>query len=122
MYPLESSLMEVKSFLRIVPKVWGKEYWIVNCKEYCGKLLYINKGAKSSYHYHPLKRESFFASRGTVIIKMQDNDYILTPTNKAITIEPFEAHSFYGETEAVLLEISTHHKDRDIVRLEESRG
>ena len=43
-----------------VKKVWGKELWIVNCDKYCGKLLYLDKGATSSYHYHKEKQETFY--------------------------------------------------------------
>ena len=27
-------------------KAWGREEWIYNGPEYCGKILYFNKGAK----------------------------------------------------------------------------
>ena len=27
--------------IKFVPKGWGFEKWIVNCEEYCGKLLYF---------------------------------------------------------------------------------
>ncbi len=29
--------------IKFVPKGWGFEKWIVNCEEYCGKLLYLVK-------------------------------------------------------------------------------
>ena len=32
--------------INFVPKGWGFEKWIVNCEEYCGKLLYFVKGKK----------------------------------------------------------------------------
>ena len=31
--------------IKFVSKGWGFEKWIVNCKEYCGKLLYFVKGS-----------------------------------------------------------------------------
>lgn len=108
--------------LKEIVKVWGKEVIIVNCDEYCGKYLCIDKGAESSYHYHKEKKETFLASRGTVTLRVQDMDYILTPTDLPITIEPLEAHSFYGVTDATILEVSTHHSDEDVVRIKESKG
>ena len=30
--------------MKFVSKGWGFEKWIVNCEEYCGKLLYFVKG------------------------------------------------------------------------------
>jgi hypothetical protein len=41
--------------IKFVPKGWGFEKWIVNCEEYCGKLLYFVKGKRCSWHYHELK-------------------------------------------------------------------
>ena len=32
--------------IKFVPKGWGFEKWIVNCEQYCGKLLYFVKGKK----------------------------------------------------------------------------
>ena len=28
-----------------VDKGWGWERWVVNCKEYCGKLLFFEQGS-----------------------------------------------------------------------------
>ena len=36
------------SEIKIVPKGWGYEKWIVNTDEYCGKLLHFIKGKKCS--------------------------------------------------------------------------
>ena len=33
------------------------ERWIVNCEEYCGKLLFFNKDKQCSWHFHKLKDE-----------------------------------------------------------------
>ena len=38
--------------MKHVPKGWGWERWIVNCPEYCGKLLFFNKGKRCSWHFH----------------------------------------------------------------------
>ena len=50
--------------IKFVPKGWGFEKWIVNCEEYCGKLLYIIKGKKCSWHFHKLKDEVFYVQSG----------------------------------------------------------
>jgi len=42
-----------------VEKVWGSEDWIVN-REYCGKVLNLNKGFRCSMHYHKNKDETFY--------------------------------------------------------------
>ena len=41
--------------IKHVPKGWGYEKWIVNTDEYCGKLLFFNKGKRCSWHYHKIK-------------------------------------------------------------------
>ena len=43
-----------------VSKGWGYEDWIVNKEQYCGKLLFIKKGKKCSWHYHKNKDETFY--------------------------------------------------------------
>ena len=43
-----------------VPKGWGYEKWIVNNKDYCGKILFFVKGMKCSWHYHKIKKETFY--------------------------------------------------------------
>ena len=41
--------------MKHVEKGWGWERWIVNCEEYCGKLLFFEKDKKCSWHYHKIK-------------------------------------------------------------------
>ena len=114
-------MVEVKSSLKIVPKRWGREEWIVNCEEYCGKLLYLDKGAVSSLHYHNIKKETFYALQGTAGLTIEGKDYMLTPFARPKTIYPGIQHQFTGIANAVILEISTYHDDNDVVRLSESQ-
>jgi len=112
-------LIEIK---KKVPKVWGKELWLVNCRKYCGKLLMLNKGSVSSYHYHMVKQETFYCLKGLVKLVIGEIEYQLTPDNSPITILPKEKHKFEGVTDAVILEVSTMHRDDDVVRLTESHA
>lgn len=111
-----------KETVREVKKVWGKELWIVNCNEYCGKLLFLNKGAQSSYHRHLVKKETFYCLRGQVALTIEDKDYMLNPFSRPKTIKPKQYHGFWGITNAVILEISTHHNDSDVERLTQSKS
>ena len=43
----------------IYEKTWGRELWIANAPEYCGKIWEFNKGCKCSLHFHVLKQEHF---------------------------------------------------------------
>ena len=56
---MTSSRPRAGNDIKFVPKGWGFEKWIVNCEQYCGKLLYIAKGKKCSWHYHNKKDEVF---------------------------------------------------------------
>ena len=112
----------MKETLHTVEKVWGKEVWIVNNDKYCGKLLYLDKGAECSYHHHEQKQETFYALQGQVALTIEGKGYMLNPFSRPKTIMPGQNHSFMGLSKAVILEISTHHDDEDVVRLEESKS
>jgi len=107
--------------LKEVKKVWGKEIWLVNEDEYCCKFLYLNKDALSSYHYHQEKKETFYAFQGQVALTIKGKDYMLNPASRPKTIEPGALHCFRGITDAIILEISTHHDDKDVVRETKSK-
>jgi len=109
------------SELPVVEKVWGREIWIVNELEYCAKFLCLKKGAQCSYHYHPKKKETFYAIRGEAILTLEGKDYILNPFSPPKTILPKQKHSFYGLRSSVILEVSTHHDDKDTIRLSNSK-
>lgn len=111
----------MKEQIEIVDKVWGREWIIVNRKEYCGKLLYIDAGAQSSYHYHRKKTETFFGLSGEVCLTVGGKEYRLNPFSRPKTIKPNQLHLFTGITEAILLEVSSHHSDADVIRETESR-
>ena len=49
--------------MKHVPKGWGWERWIVNCEEYCGKLLFFKGGKRCSWHRHELKMKYFIFSQ-----------------------------------------------------------
>lgn len=112
----------MKEELKTVEKVWGEELWIVNCDKYCGKLLFLDEGAVSSMHFHPEKQETFYALRGQVALTIEGKDYMLNPSSRPKTIYPKQKHQFRGISEAVILEVSTHHNDDDVVRFEESKS
>lgn len=107
--------------LKQVEKKWGSELWVVNTPEYCGKLLYLRQNAECSYHYHPIKQETFYCMQGQVDLLVWTKHYQLNPYADPVTIEPGEKHSFFGNTDAVIMEVSTHHDDKDVVRETESR-
>ncbi len=102
----------------MVKKVWGYEEMLVNNDKYCSKLLHLDEGFICSYHYHPIKQETFIPLEGEVLLNVKGKEFMLT---EPYTINPNTPHSFYGVTDAVILEVSTPHSDEDVVRLNESK-
>ncbi len=111
-----------KSSTTTVLKKWGYEWWLINIDEYCSKLLYLNPNTMSSLHYHEQKKETFICLVGNVALELGKRVIILTPESAPVTIKPLQHHRFKCvDQPAIVLEISTHHNDNDVVRLEESR-
>jgi len=115
--------------MKIVGKKWGMEEIIVNNSLYCGKILYLKKGIKSSIHYHKEKDETFFVLEGEVILELFGGIYHELPDKTLILkkgdshrLLPGQIHRFYTmNNKAKFLEISTHHSEEDTIRLKERK-
>ena len=109
--------------IKFVPKGWGFEKWIVNCDEYCGKLLYFVKGKRCSWHYHVLKDEVFYIQSGRVLVKYSDDDDLATA--KEVTLGPGDnfhvtrglRHQVVALEDTELFEFSTQHFESDSHRV-----
>jgi len=107
-----------------VEKVWGKEIVIVN-REYCGKILKLKKGYRSSWHYHKKKDETFYILSGKVLLEMiqgfgaAKREHVMLPGG-SIHIAPYIQHRFAGLEDSEIIEFSTHHEDGDSYRLTKS--
>ena len=53
-------------------KAWGYELWITNNEKYCGKLLVFKKNKEFSMHFHLLKDEAWYISKGKFEFKYID--------------------------------------------------
>lgn len=106
--------------MKEAPKVWGTELWIANLPEFCGKILQVNKGACSSYHYHRFKREVFYCFEGQILLNLEGIEIKMTPDSEPVLIEPGAKHSFLGIQKSRIFEVSSHHDDSDVYRLSES--
>ena len=67
----------------IYEKAWGYELWIINHDAYCGKLLVFKKDKKFSMHYHMIKEESWYVSKGEFEYRWIDTE---TATPKSTRI------------------------------------
>ena len=111
------------SSIKLVPKGWGFEKWIVNNEKYCGKLLYFVKGKKCSWHYHDLKDETFYIQSGKILLRYSEEDD-LTTSDKLILEKGDKFHVYRGllhQMEALedteLFEFSTQHFESDSIRI-----
>ena len=79
--------------IKHVPKGWGYEKWIVNTDEYCGKLLFFNKGKRCSWHYHKIKDETFYLQSGSILLFYGDTDSL--EDAKTLLLEPGDKFHIY---------------------------
>jgi mannose-6-phosphate isomerase-like protein (cupin superfamily) len=109
--------------IRIVPKGWGREIWIVNGPLYCGKILEIKEGKRCSLHYHRLKTESFYLRSGRLKVRVKARpeataveEFELVPGD-CMDVTPGLVHQMEAVEQAELYEFSTQHFDSDSHRL-----
>ena len=98
--------------------MWGREIWIAN-KEYCGKLLELDKGGYCSWHFHKNKDETFLVISGKVLMLVEEKKWVMEPGHCQY-IAPFTKHRYVGLKKSNIIEFSTHHEDSDSYRLKMS--
>ena len=83
------------------------EYWIANEVEagYCGKYLFVFNGQQCPAHSHRVKHETFFVIRGCLNVTLDGRAMTLHP-GEVLPISPGQVHSFCGEGNSLLLELS----------------
>lgn len=107
----------------IVEKAWGYEEVICNTPLYCSKFLHVSPGKKCSLHYHLLKDETFYVMDGECGIQtsmVEPYPMPLLKKGESKHIPKGLPHRFSSLNGCILLEISTHHEDSDVVRIEPS--
>ena len=105
-----------------VEKTWGSEDWLMNCEKYCSKILTVKQYCGGSYHHHEHKDETFLCLSGNARLLLEAKaGYARIAelcVGGSVRIHPGTAHLLIGVSEepCVLLEVSTHHDDEDVVR------
>ena len=116
-------LMTMTSSIKLVPKGWGFEKWIVNNEEYCGKLLYFVKGKKCSWHYHILKDETFYIQSGKILLlygeedELTSSDELILEKGDRFHITRGMRHQMTALEDTELFEFSTQHFESDSIRI-----
>jgi len=110
--------------IKHVDKGWGYEKWIVNKSEYCGKLLFFNKGKRCSWHFHKLKDEVFYLQSGKLLVKYSDQNNVEEAEEVVLNAgENFHVyrglrHQMIALENSELFEFSTEHFDSDSYRIQ----
>lgn len=120
---MTSSRPKQTDAIQLVPKGWGYEKWIVNCDQYCGKILHMVKGKRCSWHMHKIKDEVFYVQSGKIKIYYGWSDML--DMASVATLEkgdkfhvPTEMrHQMIALEDTELFEFSTEHFDEDSYRL-----
>lgn len=111
------------SEMNYVPKGWGHELWVVNKPEYCGKLLFFEKGKRCSWHYHKLKDEVFYLQSGKLLVKygttddIEEAEEMILETGQNFHVYTGLRHQILSLEDSELFEFSTQHFDSDSHRI-----
>ncbi len=102
---------------------WGYEIWIENLDDYCGKLLHLYEGKRSSLHFHKNKMETMYLQSGRVELKFIDPEdgkpyYVTLEPGDSILIPRCQVHQIHALEESDLFEFSTKHEESDSLRVE----
>jgi len=117
-------MMKTSLPINFVPKGWGFEKWIVNCEQYCGKLLYFAKDKRCSWHYHKIKDEVFYVQSGKILVKYSDDEdldkaqEIILERGDNFHVCTGLKHQMIALEDTELFEFSTQHFDSDSYRIE----
>lgn len=106
-----------------VVKKWGKEIVIVNNELYCGKILCIEAGKKFSMHFHMDKDETWYVSRGVLMLSYIDTanaqkHHMDLRVGDIIRVHPGVPHQLQAMEYSEIYEVSTPHRDDDSYRVE----
>jgi len=99
-------------YVRRIEKPWGYEiHWVPENKEYMGKVLHINKGARLSLQAHDQKEESWFLMSGRAKLIWDDPQGNLVETelepNVGYSCSVGQRHRLAGITDCDVIEVST---------------
>jgi N-acetylneuraminate synthase len=83
------------------------EFWVANDSEhgYCGKFLVVLDGQTCPYHYHRMKHETFFIVKGTLRMKVGEEERVMREGD-LLAMPPGVGHSFTGVGPCLILEVS----------------
>ncbi len=106
--------------VRVVPKPWGREDWLVVGERIAMKRLVVHAGQRFSLQYHERKEEAWLFVRGRARVTLGDRVVEATP-GMVVHVRPGTVHRVEGLEESEFIEVSTPELD-DVVRLADDFG
>lgn len=98
---------------RTIDKYWGIEDWISVTDSYAFKRLTIQKGKTLLNHYHNIKEETFYISKGNGVITINGIEHHVFEGD-SIHLTPKIRHQIYAISDLVILEASSPHLEDSI--------
>lgn len=103
-------------------KGWGSEIIVINCLDYCGKILCFNAGAEGSMHFHDRKHETWYILEGQILLSYLDTDdatpkSAILQEGDVVDIPRLCPHQVKALTAARIMEVSTPHYHEDSFRI-----
>jgi len=101
---------------RIVPKIWGREEWLIFNSKYVVKKLIIEPKQNISLQYHQFKDEFWYVLEGSGTSYLEGEKMIIE-AGDYLHIKPGNIHTVQASDEKlIILETSTSQVD-DVVRI-----
>jgi len=108
--------------VKFVEKPWGSELWVAVTKDYCLKIIKLNRGERSSLQYHEKKHEHIFIDSGRAKIEFTgpDGELVTAVVGEGTILEhcPGDRHRIEAVDNVRLFEVQTPHLD-DVIRVED---
>lgn len=110
---------------RKIEKPWGFEILFAVTPRYAGKVLFVRKDRRLSFHYHKVKDEVLYVYNGKIHVEIERDrgirGLLTLCTGECVRIDPLTRHRLAAEEDTTLFEVSTPDLD-DVVRLEDDYG
>lgn len=122
--------------IQFISKDWGFEKHLTDNDNYCGKLLYLVKHKKCSFHYHRVKDETLYLYSGKIrlfyldlpmsqlpasewhILQHVDLKQIVLKPGDNFCIPPGRVHQLVGIEDSQIFEFSVPRNDeKDVYRI-----
>jgi mannose-6-phosphate isomerase-like protein (cupin superfamily) len=106
----------------IDPKGWGVERVIINCYDYCAKILEFKVGQDGSTHFHSKKHETWYILEGELRFVWIDTtdaeqNVKVLKSGDIVDIPRLCPHKVIALTDVRIMEVSTPHYIDDSYRV-----